>query len=89
MLCFENIEDTEVLETAEDKLFPLTEFLREAVQPLILFGSCQAAEVAPAVNPRAPGFSSRYMSQSVNTLIPSVHISGFIGYFAERFIRID
>jgi len=39
MLCFKNIEDTKLLETAEDKLFSIADFLREAVQPLILFGS--------------------------------------------------
>ncbi len=43
MLCFEDMEDTELLETAKDKLFSVADFLREAVQPLILFGSCQAA----------------------------------------------
>jgi len=87
MLCFENIEDTELLETVEDKLFSLADFLREAEQPLILFGSCQAAEVAPAVDAGAPGISFSYITQSVDSLNLPVRISVIIGYFLKRYIR--
>jgi hypothetical protein len=34
------MEDNELLETAEDELFSLADFLCEAVQSLILFWSC-------------------------------------------------
>jgi hypothetical protein len=61
MLRFENIEDTELPETAENKMFSFADFLREAVEPVILFGSCQATEVALVVDTGAPRMGRRYM----------------------------
>jgi hypothetical protein len=88
MLRFEDIEDTELPETAENEVLPFAYLFREAIEPVILFRSGQAAEVV-CFAIATPGICARHMTEDIGPLNLPVWINGIVGRFSKRYVGRD